>query len=108
MKVSACIICFNEERNIRRCLESVAWADEIVVLDSMSEDKTVDMAKAYTDRIYQRAWTGYVDQKKDTGSPAVPFTRADGFITAGFIPTSNSGSLEESRDIGSGGVSTNG
>jgi glycosyltransferase involved in cell wall biosynthesis len=63
MKVSACIICFNEERNIRRCLESVAWADEIVVLDSMSEDKTVDMAKAYTDRIYQRAWTGYVDQK---------------------------------------------
>jgi glycosyltransferase involved in cell wall biosynthesis len=63
MTLSVCIICFNEEHNIRRCLESAAWADEIVVVDSMSQDKTVDVAKAYTDRIYQREWTGYVDQK---------------------------------------------
>ena len=63
MKVSVCIICFNEERNIQRCLESVGWADEIVVVDSMSQDKTMDVAKAYTDQIYQRAWIGYVDQK---------------------------------------------
>ena len=63
MKVSVCIICFNEERNIRRCLESVVWADEIVVVDSMSQDKTVETVKGYTDQLYQRAWTGYLDQK---------------------------------------------
>ena len=63
MTLSVCIICFNEERNIKRCLESVAWADEIVVVDSMSQDKTVEIAREHTDRVYERIWTGYVDQK---------------------------------------------
>jgi glycosyltransferase involved in cell wall biosynthesis len=63
MALSLCIICFNEERNISRCLESSSWADEIVVVDSMSQDQTVQIAKQYTDKVYQRAWTGYVDQK---------------------------------------------
>ncbi|HBF43557.1 MAG TPA: hypothetical protein DDW42_08020 [Desulfobacteraceae bacterium] len=63
MTLSACIICFNEEQNIKRCLESVSWADEIIVVDSISQDKTAEIAKRYTDAVYQRAWTGYVDQK---------------------------------------------
>lgn len=46
-----------------RCLESVSWADEIIVVDSISQDKTAKIAKQYTDAVYQRAWTGYVDQK---------------------------------------------
>lgn len=61
--ISACIICFNEEGNIQRCLDSVKWADEIVVVDSFSTDKTVHICRAYTDRVYVRYWDGYVDQK---------------------------------------------
>lgn len=63
MSLSVCIICFNEEHNIRRCLKSAAWADEIIVADSMSEDKTVEIAKEYTDSVFQRPWTGYEGQK---------------------------------------------
>ncbi len=63
MSLSVCIICFNEEQNIKRCLESAAWADEVVVVDSMSEDKTFEIASQFTDAVYQRPWTGYEDQK---------------------------------------------
>jgi len=62
-KISVCIIAGNEERNIRRCLESAKWADEIVVLDSFSKDRTVDICKEYTDRVYQHEWMGYIGQK---------------------------------------------
>ncbi len=62
-KVSACIITFNEERNIRDCLESVAWADEIVVIDSGSTDATVAICKERTERVYVRDWPGHVAQK---------------------------------------------
>ena len=63
MAISICIICFNEEENIRRCLESSKWADEIIVVDSMSQDKTVEIAREYTDKVYQRKWSGFVDGK---------------------------------------------
>jgi glycosyltransferase involved in cell wall biosynthesis len=63
MTISICIICFNEEHNIRRCLESSTWADEIIVVDSMSQDKTVTIAREYTDMVYQKAWPGYMEQK---------------------------------------------
>jgi len=63
-RISACIICHNEDRNIKRCLESLhAWVHEIVVVDSMSMDRTVEIAKVYTDRIFQRPWPGYTAQK---------------------------------------------
>lgn len=60
--VSACTIVLNEERNIRDCLESIGWADEIVVVDAFSEDRTVAICREFTDRIYQRKWTGFYDQ----------------------------------------------
>jgi glycosyltransferase involved in cell wall biosynthesis len=63
MSISICIICFNEEKNIRRCLESSKWADEIIVVDSISQDRTVEIAKEYTDKVYRRAWSGFVDGK---------------------------------------------
>ena len=63
MTLSVCIICFNEEVNIRRCLESVSWVDEIIVVDSMSNDRTAEIAAEFTDKIYEREWTGYVEQK---------------------------------------------
>jgi glycosyltransferase involved in cell wall biosynthesis len=61
--VSAIVVCFNEEQKIRDCLESVRWCDEIVVVDSFSTDRTVEIARQYTDRIVQRPWAGYRDQK---------------------------------------------
>jgi glycosyltransferase involved in cell wall biosynthesis len=61
--ISVCIITFNEESRIRDCLESVKWVDEIIVVDSLSTDKTVDICKEYTDRVYQRPWPGNIDQK---------------------------------------------
>lgn len=61
--ISVCIICFNEERNIRDCLESVKWADEIIVVDSFSTDRTVEIAREYTDKVVQRKWPGHVEQK---------------------------------------------
>ncbi|MBI2439867.1 MAG: glycosyltransferase family 2 protein [Lentisphaerae bacterium] len=62
-KISACLTVGNEESNIRRCLESLKWADEIVVVDSFSRDRTMEICKTYTDRVYQHEWRGYVDQK---------------------------------------------
>ena len=62
-KISACITCGNEEDNIRRCLKSVTWADEIVVVDSFSEDNTMEIVREYTERVYQHEWLGYIGQK---------------------------------------------
>lgn len=61
-KLSVTIITFNEENNIAACLESVKWADEIVVVDSFSKDRTVEIAKKYTEKVYQYPWEGYVQQ----------------------------------------------
>ena len=62
--VSVCLITLNEESNIRDCLESVKWAGEIVLVDSFSEDRTLDIAREYTDRVVQREWRGINDQRQ--------------------------------------------
>ena len=62
-KISACVTAGNEERNIRRCLESLRWCDEIVVVDSYSTDRTVAICREFTDRVYQHEWLGYIGQK---------------------------------------------
>jgi glycosyltransferase involved in cell wall biosynthesis len=61
--VSAIVVCFNEERNIGACLDSLRWCDEIVVVDSFSTDRTVEICRQYTERVVQRKWAGYRDQK---------------------------------------------
>lgn len=53
----------NEAANIGAALESVAWADEIIVVDSHSEDDTVAIAKRYATRVEVRDWSGYSAQK---------------------------------------------
>lgn len=63
MKISAVVICGNEEKNIGDCLESLKWCDEIVVVDSMSTDRTPEIARTYTSKVIQRPWPGYVAQK---------------------------------------------
>jgi len=62
--VTACIVTFNEEQNIRRCLESVKWCAEIIVVDSFSMDRTVEIAREFTDKIIQREWPGFKAQKE--------------------------------------------
>jgi glycosyltransferase involved in cell wall biosynthesis len=62
-KISAVIITFNEEKNIERCLQSLDWADEIVIVDSCSTDHTVALCQKYTSRIIVHNWEGFVKQK---------------------------------------------
>lgn len=64
MKISACLITLNEERNLTRCLRSVApLVDEIVVIDSNSTDGTADLARRFGARVITQEWLGYVGQK---------------------------------------------
>jgi glycosyltransferase involved in cell wall biosynthesis len=62
-KLSVIITTNNEADNIQGVLETVRWADEIMVVDSFSTDNTVELAKAYTDFVVQREYKGPADQK---------------------------------------------
>ena len=64
MKISACIITLNEERDLPRCLKSIApLVDEILVVDSGSTDATLDIARQFGARVVEQEWLGYVGQK---------------------------------------------
>ena len=69
-KLSVTVITRNEAAAIGDALASVAWADEIVVVDAHSTDDTVAIARRYTDRVVSRDWPGYVDQKNYAASIA--------------------------------------
>lgn len=69
-KVSVTVITRNEAAHIGAALTSVAWADEIVVVDSESTDETVALARQHTGRVIVRAWPGYIDQKNYAASIA--------------------------------------
>jgi glycosyltransferase involved in cell wall biosynthesis len=62
-RLSVTIIAWNEEERLRACLESVAWAEEILVIDAESSDKTVQVAREFTDKIWVRPWPGFAEQK---------------------------------------------
>ena len=61
--VSVVLQAYDEEANIRRTLESVRWADEIVVLDSGSTDRTVSICREFTDKVMHQDWLGFGKQK---------------------------------------------
>jgi len=63
MKISATIITFNEERNISRVIESLRCCDEILLLDSGSNDRTVEIATKLGARVVEASWHGYAAQK---------------------------------------------
>ena len=64
-KLSVVTIAFNEERNIVDCLNSVRWADELIVVDSGSVDLTVDLAKQFPAKVMQMEWRGYGATKNE-------------------------------------------
>jgi glycosyltransferase involved in cell wall biosynthesis len=68
--VTATIITFNEAANIQAALESLSWADEIIVVDSESTDDTVAIARRYTDLVTVRPWPGYIAQKNFAAAQA--------------------------------------
>ena len=63
-KISACIISYNEEDKIEDCLKSLQdVADEIIIVDSLSSDKTKEIASKYTDKLFDQAFLGHIEQK---------------------------------------------
>jgi glycosyltransferase involved in cell wall biosynthesis len=61
--LSVVIITFNEEANLPRTLESVKWAEEIIVVDSGSTDRTVEIARTYGAKVFVELWKGFAAQK---------------------------------------------
>ncbi len=63
LPITAIVMTLNEERNLPACLDSVApFIDEIIVVDCFSTDKTLEIARRYTDRIFQNKWVNYATQ----------------------------------------------
>ena len=75
MPLSVILITRNEAANIRECLQSVAWADEIIVVDSGSTDETVAIARSLGARVYEHDWPGFGPQKN----------RALGYATSDWV-----------------------
>ncbi|MGD9858414.1 MAG: glycosyltransferase family 2 protein [Planctomycetaceae bacterium] len=63
-RLSAFVTTYNDEDTIRACLDSLKWADELVVLDSFSTDRTLEIACEYTDRVFQQKFRGFGPQKQ--------------------------------------------
>jgi len=86
--VSVTLITKNEEKNIRDALESVKDFEEIVIVDSFSEDTTLQICKEYTDKIFQFEWQGFAKQKQlaidKTTLPWVLVLDADERVTEGL------------------------
>ena len=72
IQLSVIIITLNEESSLKDCLESVKWADEIILVDSGSTDGSLEIAKQYTDKIYiEPDWQGYGIQKQRAQDKAI-------------------------------------
>jgi len=63
MLLSVAIVTLNEEENLARTLASVSWAQEIIVVDSGSTDRTVEIARSFGARVFEREWPGFAAQK---------------------------------------------
>ena len=61
VKISAIIVTFNEAKRIRRCLDSIKWVDEIVVVDQSSTDKTAAICREYTEKVYVVSNKGFCE-----------------------------------------------
>jgi glycosyltransferase involved in cell wall biosynthesis len=68
--LSVTLITLNEEQNLRPCLESIAFADEIIVVDAGSADRTLAIAGEFTDRLFSEPWQGFAKQKNSAQDKA--------------------------------------
>lgn len=64
LDLSVILIVRNEAAHVRACLDSVKWADEIIVLDSGSTDNSIELCQAYTDKVFSTDWQGFGVQKQ--------------------------------------------
>ncbi len=64
LPISVVIVTKDEEKNIRAALESIKNGAEIIIVDAFSKDRTLDICREYTDKIYQQEWQGYAKQKQ--------------------------------------------
>ena len=62
-RISACVITYNEERALERCLNSLKFVDEIVVIDAFSGDRTAEIARAHASKVVQSKWAGFTRQR---------------------------------------------
>lgn len=60
--ISVYVLTTNNYQTIERCLKSLTWAKELVIVDSFSEDGTYEICQKYTEKVYRRKWTGHRDQ----------------------------------------------
>ncbi len=63
VRLSVVVVTLDEEECIRACLQSAAWADELIVVDAESRDKTAAIARELTDHVFVRPWPGFAAQK---------------------------------------------
>lgn len=68
MTISAVLITKNEERNIKKCLDSLRWVDEIVIVDGESADKTIEIAKSYGAKIIKHRFEGDFGMERNIGN----------------------------------------
>jgi glycosyltransferase involved in cell wall biosynthesis len=61
--LSATVLTLNNAATLERCLESIRWVNEIVIVDSLSTDGSVEIAQRYTNRVHQRPWPGFIAQR---------------------------------------------
>ena len=85
-KITAAVITHNEAARIERCLRSIAWVDEIVVIDSFSSDNTLELCRRYTNKVYQHIWPeNYSEQRSRAhqyaGNDWILFLDADEVVT---------------------------
>jgi glycosyltransferase involved in cell wall biosynthesis len=84
-RLAVTVITKNEENFIRTCLESVAWADEIIIVDSGSTDKTLDICREFTDKITSADWPGPGEQRnraaRQAASDWILALDADEYVT---------------------------
>jgi len=64
-KISVVVIGYNDEANIRACLDSVRWADEIIFVDSFSTDATATIAAEFTNKVFQHKFEGFGKLRND-------------------------------------------
>ncbi|MBZ5647188.1 MAG: glycosyltransferase family 2 protein [Acidobacteriia bacterium] len=70
MTLSVCYITLNEEANLPRTLESVRWADEIIIVDNGSTDRTLEIARSFGAKVFTEPWKGYAGQRNSAHDKA--------------------------------------